>query len=369
MYKKVLALFFAICLPLSMIAVVIAANGCSGEPQITGEPIVNFTPLAQDVSLEKLRAVGISTFDFSPLYIVFCPIEKTISVYDSEGWLVDFREFQDEDAFWTLVETNAKVAGHSMAGNMEFFLTRNATIFENDDMMVIEYDSEGIRTVIAFDKNMFVLPHMPDDEALHFRHLVLQSVVRNPDILYDFETVTEYDDYGNSVITVIVEETFFEDFVNNSLHSLSNQELSELIAPFRAIALAISDTYELNWTFFDIYYPTGRYIIIMELESTLLSTSLEEYEQNLRKFVPFLWTERLINYVRNLIDKEYEAGIISREQMIEMYNMIFRSGHSFDQVIELKETLLQKLHLTLPHSAEVINNIDNIIIRLQNFGS
>ena len=367
MYKRVLVLFFAICLPIGLIAVVIAANTNSVEPeelQVIGTSIIEEAPPMPDESQEQLRAVGRSAFDLSPLYIVFCPVEKTISVYDTEGRLVEFRDYQDEDAFWTLVETNARVTGYLEAGISE---NRNKTIFDNDGMSVTNYDSEGIRTVISFDKNMFELPDMPDEESSFFRHEVLQSVVWDPDVLNDFETITEYDNYGNSVITVIVEETFFEDFINESFHLLSNQELYELYAPFRAIGEAISDTYELNWTFFDAYYPTGRYFIIRELERSLLSLSLEEYEKNLRELVPFFLLDRLTKYIWDLVNIEYDAGIISREQMIELHNTIFRSDGSYDQVLELKETILQKLQLTLPRSDEILEDMENVIYLLQNF--
>ena len=375
MYKNFPGLLVAICLSLCSIAVFVAVSMSSDELLATGTPTFDLTPSMSDKSPEKLRAVGRSMHDYSPLYIVFCPVEKTISGYDSEGWLIAFHENQDEDAFWALVELNAKVTGHSMAGNMEFFLTWNATIFDDDVMTVTIYNN-GIRTVISFDKNLFVVPNMHDDETLFYRHLVLNSVysvyrrsvvMRGYADLSSFITETVYDVYGNSIINVIVEDDFFKNFINESLHSLSNQELNELIAPFRAIALAISDTYELNWTFHDACEYFGRHRIIRELESSLLSISLEEYEQNLREFVPLLLLEKLVNYLSVLIDIEYEAGIISRVQMIELRNMIFRSDRASDQVMNLKETILQKLQPTNTQSIEVLDIIDNVTKLLQNF--
>ena len=366
MSKKLLGLFFAMCLPLGLTAVVIAANTNSGEieeQQVSGTPIIDSTPPTSDESQEKLRAVGRSMSDYSPLYFIFCPVEGTIAVYNANGELYFIIEQQDEDDFWTLVEINAKVTGHSMAGNMDFFRTWNATHFDNDAMTVTIYD-DGIRTIISFDKNMFVLPDMPDDESQFFRHEVLQSAYAD---LNGFVTMTEYDDYGNSVIYVLVEETFFENFINESLHSLSNQELNKLYAPFRAIAETISDTYGLNWTFHDSCEYLGRHWIIWNLESSLLSLSLEEYEQNLQELVPFLLLEKLVSYLNVLIDMEYETGLINRVQMIELRNMVFRSDRAYDQVMNLKETILQKLQPTNPHSAEVLENIENIIYRLRNF--
>ena len=74
--------------------------------------------------------------------------------------------------------------------------------------------------------------------------------------------------------------------------------------------------------------------------------------------------------MRDLIELEYDAGIISREQMIELINIlyrIYRSVGSHDQVMQLKETLLQELQLTHQRSKEIMDDIDYVINILQNF--
>ena len=166
-----------------------------------------------DVLSMELREYGISLADFRPLAIVFCNLENTISVFNQDGELVEFYVQQDEAAFWALLETNSIAAEHALSGNWDFFLSRNATLFDYDAMTVTLLDSEGISTVISFDETMFDLPHLTFAEAIDYRHDVLLSAVED---LSNFTTLTEYDEYGNSVIRVLVEDSFFENFISGS---------------------------------------------------------------------------------------------------------------------------------------------------------
>lgn len=187
--------------------------------------------LASNVDFEELqnrsvlRETLVSVMDGTPMTAIFCPVEKSIFVFDSENTLTAHRVDQDEDAFWLLVETNARVVGHIANENWEYFETRNATIICSESTTIIRYDWYGNKTTITFDENMFT-PSRTRNEI--DRQLFLESIAWDFSVLDSIATIAEYDMCGNKIINVLAEDA-------HSLDSFFHELSRTGIMPFNQV--------------------------------------------------------------------------------------------------------------------------------------